>query len=431
MAAVQHVLLSTEAELLVKALDVSSLEKVGDKRWWNRHDMLEKLNIQSIMNIPSNSCFITENLLTHGKISLVINELITSEIWSERIFPILYHEMSQKDQSTLPVYMTLFHEATVAGLVESVFYYKEVSEEAGDFLLDLIDYAYRKLTKLISKQHCESITQKDPKNDLLKQNEDIQFTIAMKCISIIKYICDAMDSITLSAITRILNTHDFPYLLSQLIDLAPWKKRKENGEVEIFTDNKWVIVPKDETHLLPKIEGQVWLTLYQLLLHPEAQRKYEYNSHRKTQLLKLRRYLHELLLDQLPYLSEVQRFLENLSVMDPPPSKQDLIIEQIPEVRNKLERMYEGRWNKIAKTQLQQNFTMSSKDMKEHAQRLAATYDLDILESLIDEAPTCSNCQNEATKRCSRCQNEWYCSRPCQVKHWSKHKELCNILSAK
>ena len=43
----------------------------------------------------------------------------------------------------------------------------------------------------------------------------------------------------------------------------------------------------------------------------------------------LRRYLHELLLDQLPYLSEVQRFLENLSVMEPPPSKQDLIIEQV------------------------------------------------------------------------------------------------------
>ena len=33
---------------------------------------------------------------------------------------------------------------------------------------------------------------------------------------------------------------------------------------------------------------KVWLTLYQLLLHPEAQRKYEFNSYRKTQLLKVR-----------------------------------------------------------------------------------------------------------------------------------------------
>jgi len=43
--------------------------------------------------------------------------------------------------------------------------------------------------------------------------------------------------------------------------------------------------------------------------------------------------------------------------------------------------------------------------------RLAATYDLDVLESLIDEAPKCANCHKEAAKRCSRCQNEWYCSR--------------------
>ena len=43
--------------------------------------------------------------------------------------------------------------------------------------------------------------------------------------------------------------------------------------------------------------------------------------------------------------------------------------DKIPEVRNKLERMYEGRWEKIAKTQLHEYFTMNSKDMKEHAQR--------------------------------------------------------------
>jgi len=251
----------------------------------------------------------------------------------------------------------------------------------------------------------------------------------MKSISILKYICDAIESIPLSAVSRILNTHDFPCLLSQLLDLAPWKRKTKTGGIEVFTDNKWTTVPKDEKHLLPKIEGQVWLTLYQLLLHPEAQRKYEFNSYRKTQLLKLRRYLHELLLDQLPYLSELQRFLENLSVMEPPSIKQDLLIEQVSEIRSNLEMTYSGKYDSIAKRQLVENFTLNDKQMKEHAQRLAAVYNLDILENLIDEAPICANCQNEATKRCSRCQNQWYCSRGCQVKNWSKHKEMCNILS--
>ena len=36
-----------------------------------------------------------------------------------------------------------------------------------------------------------------------------------------------------------------------------------------------------------------------------------------------------MLLDQIPVLSDLQRFLEHLSVMEPPQAKQELIIEQV------------------------------------------------------------------------------------------------------
>jgi len=43
--------------------------------------------------------------------------------------------------------------------------------------------------------------------------------------------------------------------------------------------------------------------------------------------------------------------------------------------------------------------------------RLADTYGLDVIESLITEPPKCAVCGEVAAKRCSRCQNEWYCRR--------------------
>ena len=43
--------------------------------------------------------------------------------------------------------------------------------------------------------------------------------------------------------------------------------------------------------------------------------------------------------------------------------------------------------------------------------RLAATYNFDVLESLVEESPKCNKCGKDAAKRCSRCRNQWYCSR--------------------
>ena len=45
--------------------------------------------------------------------------------------------------------------------------------------------------------------------------------------------------------------------------------------------------------------------------------------------LQLRSYLTEVLLDQLPVLGELQRYLEHLAIMDPPPAKRDLLLEQV------------------------------------------------------------------------------------------------------
>ncbi|CAF3754949.1 unnamed protein product, partial [Rotaria sordida] len=58
----------------------------------------------------------------------------------------------------------------------------------------------------------------------------------------------------------------------------------------------------------------------------------------------------------------------------------------------------------------------------------ANTMNFDILETIINDTPKCAICGEPATKRCSRCQREWYCRRECQVKHWPKHKTMCDMI---
>ena len=45
--------------------------------------------------------------------------------------------------------------------------------------------------------------------------------------------------------------------------------------------------------------------------------------------IQLRAYLTEPLIGQIPHLAELQRYLEHLSFMEPPPIKRDLILEQV------------------------------------------------------------------------------------------------------
>ncbi|RXM95665.1 Nitrogen permease regulator 2-like protein [Acipenser ruthenus] len=127
--------------------------------------------------------------------------------------------------------------------------------------------------------------------------------------------------------------------------------------------------------------------------------------------VELRGFLTEVLIDQLPNLGELQRFLSHLSVTDPAPPKRDLILEQIPEIMDNILKENSGKWKAIAKYQVKQAFDPCDEDLQQHARRLAQTYNLDVMESLIPEKPKCGFCGSEASKRCSRCQGEWYCCR--------------------
>ena len=65
---------------------------------------------------------------------------------------------------------------------------------------------------------------------------------------------------------------------------------------------------------LTKIEAQVWLTIYNMFMTNDSSRKYEMTSFRRQNLLRLRKYLNETLLDQLPMLTDMLRGLEEMNI---------------------------------------------------------------------------------------------------------------------
>ncbi|XP_053544976.1 zinc finger MYND domain-containing protein 10 [Bombina bombina] len=434
-----QVVLYGEAEGMVKSLQTFPLRDTGSGGWFKQHEYIEKLNMQAILNASAGQEEIVKELLvSHGKIPTLIHELISIEIWKLKVFPILCQLQDFKPKSTFPLYMVIHHEATIINLLETIFYHTDVCESAEELALDLIDYCHRKLTILVSQSSTGETTGQDrmlPKfteetssmEELKLQSESLEFDIALKCLSVLRYITDHTDCFPISVTNRLLNTHNLPCLLVELLEHCPWSRRHK-GQLQKYENGRWYSVPAEDQMKMTKLDGQAWIALYNLLLRPECQQKYNINSFTKGQLLKLRSFLTEVLVDQLPNLVDLQRFLSHLSVSEPAPPKKELILEQVPEVWDSIIKENSGKWKAVAKHQVKHAFSPSDEDLRSQAQRWAQTYNMDVMETLVPDKPKCGLCGSEAAKRCSRCQSEWYCNRECQVKHWQKHKKSCDLI---
>ncbi|KAJ8047698.1 Zinc finger MYND domain-containing protein 10 [Holothuria leucospilota] len=437
----QQVLLPVEAEGFVESLEVLKVKDIGSPKWQKQHEYLEKLNMQAVVNASANEDeFIKELLISREKIPVLITDLLISEVWRDKVFSVI-KKLNFEPKTTISIYMALYHEATVTNLLETVLYYKEPCEAAEDTIIDLLDFCHRKILNLIARYvsiireklffkvgnsavlTCICLFQ-----DLIHQDKKLQFDIGVKSLSILRYLTDHLESLPLSVATRMLNTHDVPCLLVQLVEDRPWCCLRD-GKLFKYEDGKWQEIQPSERLRLSRLDGQVWIALFNLLLGPQCINKYEYNDHNKNQVLKLRGFMTEVTLDQMPSLCDLQRYLEQLAMMEPPAPQSAILLEQVPEIYDKILKDNEGRWGAIAKHQVKTVFNPPEDVIREQARRFAETYNFDVIESLLSDPPKCALCGDAASKRCSRCKNEWYCGRECQVKHWSKHKAVCSIVA--
>ena len=58
--------------------------------------------------------------------------------------------------------------------------------------------------------------------------------------------------------------------------------------MEKYINGRWQKIPAEDRLKMTKLDGQVWISLYNLLLREDCQRKYDFNHFNKNQLLKVR-----------------------------------------------------------------------------------------------------------------------------------------------
>ena len=266
----------------------------------------------------------------------------------------------------------------------------------------MVDYVARKLTRLNGgydfracepsstssqsvKELAEEMAAATPEMELTKHLTEIEFRVCISSVALARFLCEHANAMPLSVVSRITDTHDMLILLVPLIENPPWTRRLDSGKWQKLIDQKWIDVAPIDLMKVTKLEGQPWLGLYHLLAKEVFRERYHLNSFRKNQVLRVRKYINEVILDQLPFLADIQRYMDELAVTDVPEphntSNSVFLFQQVAVAR---ESMLKGKnWYDVADYQMDNVFTMTDKtdnDLK----KMSDLYSDDLAEGVLD-----------------------------------------------
>jgi hypothetical protein len=394
-------LVAPEAERMIASLRAFPVEDVGSPEWTRQRECLERLNVQAHHNAVTHSDeFVKEFLVSHDKLGVLVHELLVVEAWRDRVFPHFGPDAMDSSLTNTQVYLAHFHEATLCNLLEIAFFHQDACEAAGDdALLELTDYCARKLVYLNAPAGAEAdarasaeyvdrdaktLLEQKPHEEFLEKAAEIRFGAACCALTVLRYLTDRIDEVPLCVTARLLDTHDAQMLLVPLLERRPWARRRKNPKAgaqtpagraaayvsEVFEGGRWVERRREDRLQLTKCDGQVWLALNNLATDRKCRAKYRYDDHRKGTMERVKRHFNEVLFDQIPPLRDLQRVIDEILLSVAPASHEvtqgRLILEQVPETRERILRRSDAEWVALAKTQLETHFA-DTPEARRHA----------------------------------------------------------------
>lgn len=430
-----------EYDLCVQHIRAFDVLAIGTDQWLDAHESLLKLNQQAI--VEASMCreeLVKELLIINNKIVVLVHEAYGILVWRTKVLPLLLANNENRTNANFILYTILYHEAMAVSLLEMCLYHENGCAALNDCSMDLIDYCAHAVTQLIGLVHmghlhkevdAKAMAIETSADELGRQSIDLQHKIGLRCLTILSFMADKIDTQPLSVIRRMVQTHDIPCLLSEILHCQPWH-RNLNG-IEKYIDDKWTRVRGLDVIKVTKIEAHTWFCLRQLLFNRDAIGMYEINEFRQREISKCQVFLGSNVLDQLPPLADLKHRLCTLGLSDTK-TKSQIILEELPKVRDAIvsELKKGGGYGEVARVHAERFFGLSQNEVIEWAQRLNSVYNLDLLEkdeSNVDRKSSnrnvCGHCGIDAIQKCSSCEEVFYCTRECQVKNWPHHKTIC------
>lgn len=434
----EDVIQPDEYDIYINGIKAFQVNEIGSREWFDSHEILIKFNQQAIIEASTyREELVKELFILNDKLEILVHEAYVILIWRTQILPKLL--MTNCDpNSTFILYSVLYHEGIVVSLLEILLYHENGCQALGDCAIDLIDYCTQAVVQLIGLSHFKHGQNEDPKkvqtenasDELERQKQDLLYTVGLRCLTILSFIADKIDTLPISVVRRMVITHDVPCLMSEVLHCQPWI-RNVNG-VEKYIDNKWVSIKQIDMIKVTKVEAQVWFCLRQLLLSKEAMNFYEITAIRQREISKCLVFLSGNLMDQLPPLIDLNQRLATLSLQQSHTKSGCIILEEIPEIKDRIvSKAKEIGFKQIAKNHMERFFNLNNSELVDIAKRLSDIYNVELYEKFDDTATNsdderyCVQCCAVAIKKCSNCEQSYYCSRECQIQNWPIHKTIC------
>lgn len=361
---------------------------IGSDMWIKVHKNLLRLGQQAV--IEAFECreeVVKELMIENEKLIILIYEAYSILVWRTKILPILF-DIGCPSNTTFILYTILYHEAAAISLLEMCLFHENGCLSIGDHAIDLIDYCAYAVTQLIGIVHSDylkvplstkSLVNESPIVELQRQCKDLQYKTGIRCLTILSYLTDKIECLSLSVVRQMVHIHDIPCILSEILHCQPWQ-RNNNG-IEKFIDDKWIKVNGDDVLKITKCEAQTWFCLRNLLFSKNAMNMYAINEFRQRELSKCQLYLCENILDQLPPLIDLKHCLCTLGLSGGGNGKMRIILEEITFIKDVIvENAKRIGYQEIAHKHAEKFFNLNDDSVQLWAQKLNNIYNLEIFE---------------------------------------------------